>query len=65
MQLSGGQVSLVSATLAGTGASHEVHDNGPDKVEVRFFDVSDHEISRIRVEVVKGALVRTSSEFRG
>ncbi len=60
VQLSGGQVSLVSATLAGTGASHEVHDNGPDKVEVRFFDASDHEISRIRVEVVNGALVRTA-----
>jgi hypothetical protein len=58
VQLSGGQVSLVSATPA-AGLTYEVHDNGPDQVEVRFSD-SEGEVSRIRVELVNGALVRTT-----
>jgi hypothetical protein len=57
VQLSNGQVSLVTATPV-ANATYEIHDNGPDRVEVRFFDSSDDEISRIRVEVVDGKLVR-------
>ena len=59
VQFSGGQVSLVSAT-PNAGLTDEVHDDGPDRVEVRFFDGSDQEVSRIRVEVMDGALVRTA-----
>jgi hypothetical protein len=59
VQLNNGQVSLATAT-PDAGATYEVHDNGPDRVEVRFVDSSHDEISRIRVEVVDGALVQTS-----
>jgi hypothetical protein len=58
VQFVNGQVSLVSSNPV-AGATAEVHDNGPTRVEVRFFD-SSGEISRIRVEVVDGALVRTT-----
>jgi hypothetical protein len=59
-QLVNGQVSLVSATPA-AGATYEVHDDGPDRVEVRFYNSSHDEIARIRVDVVDGALSPTIS----
>jgi hypothetical protein len=54
VQITAGAVSLVSNTPA-DGFTANVHDDGPDRVEVRF-DRGDTEW-RIRVDVVNGQLV--------
>jgi hypothetical protein len=52
--LADGALSLTSSSPA-AGFTPQVHDNGPERVEVRFFDSSGNEW-RIRVEASGGAL---------
>jgi hypothetical protein len=54
VRFTNGSLALVSYTSA-SGYTAEVHDNEPDRVEVRFSD-GDHE-SRIRLQVDNGQIV--------
>ncbi len=57
--VSGGSISLGNASPA-AGFATEVHDNGPTRVEVRFFDGSTE--WRIRVEIGPGGLTSEVSD---
>jgi hypothetical protein len=59
VKLERGALSIV-ASQAAAGYSKELHDTGPDRVEVRF--TNDEGEWRIRVDLVNGALVPEISE---